>query len=147
MNTFNKPKYSLNASTTIAAILLAFLLISCNGITQNPVSAIDSRTDVTEFTQRSQHAHSAELPFSGNCETTFAPPTFLRPPAVFSQTDLGTCRLTHLGQSDIFSLKEIDFAAGTQKTTEAYFTSANGDILYATGEGFSSPGQPGTINF
>jgi hypothetical protein len=147
MNTTNKPTCHLKASAAIAAFLLALNLISCDGISQNPVSSIDSRTDVTASSRYSQHAHHAELPFSGNCETTFDPATFLRPPAVFSQTDTGSCRLTHLGLSDFFSLKEIDFAAGTQKTTEAYFTAANGDILYATGDGFSSPGQPGTVHF
>jgi hypothetical protein len=147
MNSINKPTCSLKASTAVAAILLAFVQISCDGITRNPVSSIDSRTDVPEASQYSQHAHHAERPVSGNCETTFDPATFLRPPAVFSQTDTGSCRMTHLGLTDFFSLKEIDFAAGTQKTTEAYFTAANGDILYATGEGFSSPGQPGTIHF
>jgi hypothetical protein len=85
-------------------------------------------------------------PFSGRCETTFNPPP-LPPPPVHTQTDVGTCTLTHLGRAAFRSVKEIDFLAGTQTTTEASFTAANGDVLWAVGSGVSAPAGPGRVGF
>lgn len=125
-----------------SAFLMAFVLSGCNDFTQIPAAA-----ELSVIQEAPVFQSNMQLPISGTCETTFNPPTFLRPPSVFSQTDIGTCELSHLGKSDFYSVKEIDFASGTQVTTEAIFTSANGDQLHATGEGVSSPGNPGIINF
>lgn len=126
-----------------SALLMVFVLSGCNDFTQNPAATDLSVNEV----EKSVFQGNVKLPISGTCETTFDPPTFLRPPSVFSQTDIGTCVLSHLGKSDFYSVKEINFATSTQVTTEAIFTAANGDQLYATGEGVSSPGDPGIINF
>ncbi|MGF1669346.1 MAG: hypothetical protein ACFCU6_02780 [Balneolaceae bacterium] len=133
----------MNPYALILAIILTLVYSGCSDFTQIPAAADLSVMEITE----PGIPNFVQLPLSGSCETTFDPPTFLRPPAVFSQIDVGTCHLSHLGKSTFYSLKEIDFAAGTQKTTEATFTAANGDILRATGEGVSSPGEPGKINF
>jgi hypothetical protein len=92
------------------------------------------------------HASDVARPISGRCETTFNPPP-LPPPPVHTQTDIGTCTLAHLGHTAFHSVKEIDFIAGTQTTTEASFTAANGDILRAVGTGTSAPAGPGQIGF
>jgi hypothetical protein len=86
---------------------------------------------------------SGSLPLSGTCETQLIPPA----PPTFLHVDIGTCRITHLGLTQFHSAKEIDFAAGTQRTTEATFTAANGDVLRATGEGTSRMTSPGRIGF
>jgi hypothetical protein len=86
------------------------------------------------------------LPITGRCETTFNPPSF-PPPPVHTQTDVGTCTLAHLGRAAFYSVKEINFMAGTQTTTEASLTAANGDILRFVGSGASAPAGPGQIGF
>lgn len=135
-------KLKMRSLSLLSAIIITLFNSACSDFNQIPapdLSVVEiAEPDIQGFIQ---------FTLSGACETTFDPPTFLRPPAVFSQTDVGTCQLSHLGKSTFYSLKEIDFAAGTQKTTDATFTAANGDILRATGEGVSSPAGPGKINF
>jgi hypothetical protein len=92
------------------------------------------------------HPSAVVRPISGRCETTFNPPP-LPPPPIHTQTDIGTCRLAHLGLSAFHSVKEINFIAGTQTTTDASFTAANGDVLRAVGTGTSAPAGPGQIGF
>jgi hypothetical protein len=135
--------FELKPYTLLSVIILSLVYSACSDFTKIPVAADMTVMEIAE----PDIQNLVQLPLSGTCETTFDPPTFLRPPAVFSQTDIGTCKLSHLGKSTFYSLKEIDFAAGTQKTTDATFTAANGDVLHATGEGVSSPGLPGKINF
>jgi hypothetical protein len=98
------------------------------------------------FQVMAAHALGVERPISGRCETTFNPPTYPLPP-VHTQTDVGTCKLAHLGLAEFRSVKEIDFFAGTQTTTDASFTAANGDVLRAIGSGTSSPAGPGQTAF
>lgn len=90
-------------------------------------------------------------PIAGTCHTQFDPPPFPLPP-VFRQTDTGTCTLSHLGRAAIYSVQDIEFATGTQKSIELRFTAANGDVLLASSVGSSVPGFPevsfqGTITF
>lgn len=110
----------------------------------------EPRTGITPsepaFQSVAAHHSGVARPISGRCETTFNPPP-LPPPPVHAQTDIGTCTLTHLGRTTFHSVKEIDFVAGTQTTTEASFTAANGDVLRAVGSGASAPADPGQIGF
>lgn len=98
------------------------------------------------FQSVAAHQSDTARPISGRCETTFNPPP-LPPPPVHTQTDIGTCTLAHLGRTAFHSVKEIDFIAGIQTTTEASFTAANGDVLRAVGSGTSAPAGPGQIGF
>jgi hypothetical protein len=110
----------------------------------------DTPARITESGAAVQYAAAqqtdAARPITGRCETTFNPPP-LPPPPVFTQTDTGTCTIAHLGRAAFHSVKEIDFIAGTQTTTEASFTAANGDVLRAVGSGTSAPAGPGQIGF
>jgi hypothetical protein len=62
---------------------------------------------------------------------------------VYRQVDTGACQLSHLGHAALYSVQDIDFAAGTQVSVELTFTAANGDVLRATNVGTSAPDGPG----
>ena len=81
-------------------------------------------------------------PISGDCTTSFIPPQ-LPPPPVFQQVDRGTCQLSHLGRTVVFSRQEISLVAGTQTSVETTYTAANGDILRVTNVGTNVPNGPG----
>ena len=81
-------------------------------------------------------------PLTGRCETSFDPPSFPLP-AVLRQVDTGTCQLSHLGRATLYSVQDIDLAAGTQVSVELTFTAPNGDVLRATNVGTSAPSGPG----
>ena len=85
-------------------------------------------------------------PFSGSCETAFPAPPIPLPP-VLRQVDVGPCQLSHLGRAEYFSVKEINFATGSQTITESTLTAANGDVLRAIGTGTNAPGGPGRVTF
>lgn len=87
-------------------------------------------------------APSAARPLEGRCETSFAPPPFPLPP-VLRQVDTGTCQLSHLGRTTIYSIQDISLATGTQVSVELTFTAANGDVLRATNVGTSAPSGQG----
>jgi hypothetical protein len=124
----------------ITAVLALALLAGCG----------DPPTGLTPGDSALHHAVAQQAdvarPITGRCETTFNPPPF-PPPPVHTQTDVATCTLAHLGHTAFYSVKDIDFMAGTQTTTEASFTAANGDILRAVGSGTSAPVGPGQIGF
>jgi hypothetical protein len=122
---------------------VAILAAACSGTSGNPDGPLAS--DIAPVFAYGE-APPVTLPFTGRCETTFNPPT-LPPPRVHIQTDTGTCRLTHLGAATFRSVKEINFMTGTQTTTEATFTAADGDTLRAVGSGTSAPAGPGRIAF
>jgi hypothetical protein len=85
------------------------------------------------------------VPIRGTCEAAIQPAAPVSP-GVIRQLDLGTCRLSHLGVSELVSDKLINLAAGTQ-TAEVIFTAANGDMLYASGSGTNSMTAPGQVAF
>lgn len=127
-------------SRPITGFLVLALLTGCG----NPPTSLAPDDAVLHRTAAQQP--DIPLPITGRCETTFNPPPF-PPPPVHTQTDTGTCTLAHLGRSAFHSVKEIDFVAATQTTTQASFTAANGDVLRAVGSGTSSPTAPGQIGF
>jgi hypothetical protein len=121
----------------ILPAVLAVLLPACSGE--------DLPTAVHDLDALNSAA-AVERTIKGSCTTTF-PPAPWPLPAVLEQTDTGTCQLSHLGRSDIFSIKEIHFATGTQITTQLRITAANGDVLTGTGIGANQPAGPGLVGF
>lgn len=117
--------YGKQVAAAAPALLLVAVLAGCTGATLQP---------------------DTPRPLTGRCETTFNPPP-LPPPPVHRQTDTGSCELAPLGRVEFHSVKDINFATGTQTTTEATFTAPNGDVLRAVGSGTSAPSQPGRIAF
>ena len=125
---------------TIPAMLATLLLAACRAeLATAPVSVPS-----LEATAARQQTTTREL--KGRCETTFPRATLPLPP-VLRQADNGSCQLTHLGRSALYSLKDIDFAAGTQAILEVTFTAANGDVLRGTGSGTNRPAGPGLVSF
>lgn len=131
-----------HASAAIPALLLALALAGC---ADQPLASIVTAAPALEHAGPALHKLLAR-PFKGDCEMTFDPPS-LPPPPAFNQIDTGTCHLSHLGRAKFYSVKDIDFLAGTQTTTEAAFTAANGDILRAVGKGTGTPIAPGRVSF
>jgi len=84
-------------------------------------------------------------PLTGKCEAVMAQPIFVSR-GVIRQIDSGTCQNAHLGRTAFYSDKLINVIAGTQ-TTQASFTAANGDSLYAVGSGTNVPSGPGLVAF
>jgi hypothetical protein len=138
MATITQQEHTMHQRT--AGVLALSLLAACAeppaGITESGVAAQYAAARPSD----------AAWPITGRCETTFNPPP-LPPPPVFTQTDTGTCTIAHLGRAAFHSVKEINFLSGTQTTTEASFTAANGDVLRAVGSGTSAPAGPGQIGF
>lgn len=130
------------ACAAIPALLLALVLAGC---ADQPLASMDASAPALEPAGPTLHK-LVERPFTGACEMTFDPPSFPLPP-VLHQIDTGTCRLAHLGLAEFYSVKDINFLAGTQTTTEAAFTAANGDILRAVGVGTGAPIGPGLVGF
>jgi hypothetical protein len=84
-------------------------------------------------------------PLKGTCTLTFTPPPFPLP-AIHHQIDTGTCQLTLLGLTDFYGEQDINFATGTQSGWRT-LTAANGDELYFTHAGKSTPAGPGLVAF
>lgn len=125
---------------TIPAMLFTLVLAACR---VDPVTAPSAPASLDVAAARHQ-ATVREL--KGRCETTFPRASFPLPP-VLRQADDGVCQLTHLGRSAIYSIKDINFAAGTQTILEVTFTAANGDVLRGTGSGTNVPVGGGLVNF
>jgi hypothetical protein len=130
--------HNLTAATVAALVTVVAGCLGDGG----PVAPDDGPS----FHQASMHGAGPQRPLTGRCETTFDPPSF-PPPPVFSQVDVGTCLMAHLGRAAFYSAKDINVITGTQITTEAIFTAANGDELHAVGSGTSQPAGPGQFGF
>lgn len=122
--------------SSIPAVLVLLSLSAC---ADEDLTAPSDRPDAAFATG------TESVPISGECEFTFAPPPFPLPP-VFLQTDVGTCRITHLGTATAMGVQEISLIAGTQ-TGERTFTAANGDELRALHVGLNTPIAPGLVSF
>lgn len=131
---------SHNLTAATVAVLLT-VIAGCRG-----EAGLLAPEDGPSFQHASTHGAGPQRPLTGRCETTFDPPSF-PPPLIFSQVDVGTCLMAHLGRAAFYSAKDINVITGTQTTTEAIFTAANGDELHAVGSGTSAPAGPGQIGF
>ena len=126
----------------IAPALVTLLVAGC-GQTEAPTQTALSGS-AQAAASRSQGALKPR-PISGSCSLTFGPPPFPVPP-VFEQVDSGTCTFSHLGESAMYGVQEINFATGTQSGSRT-FTAANGDLLKGTHTGTSQPIGPGLRSF
>lgn len=124
-------------SSTSSTILIAILVAACAD--QGP-TAVSHPAPVVSTAFGAASVSESRL--TGKCETAFAPPPFPLPP-VIQQTDVGTCRLAHLGHADFYAQEVISFATGTAVSNDVRFTAANGDILMATSAGTFAPSGPG----
>jgi hypothetical protein len=125
----------------VMAVVVCTLLAGCSGTPDPQLTG-----EGTSVRGMSPAAPGTSLPLRGRCETSFDPPPF-PPPPTFTQVDTGECELAHLGRVAFHSVKEVDLGAGTQTTTEATFTVADGDVIQAVGSGTSAPAGPGRLRF
>jgi hypothetical protein len=124
--------------------VLAILLAGCGGDATPPTTLFQPGVSAARGSLAVSHA-SRSLRISGHCVLTFgAPPS--PPPPVFEQEDVGSCVFSHLGNTTIVGVQEINFIAGTQ-SGERTFTAANGDILRAVHVGTSAAIGPGLRAF
>jgi hypothetical protein len=132
--------------TTKPAVLIAFALVACANpdSTAGPENAATPAATGASLSTRGPTASRSltRRPFSGRCETEFAPPPFPLPPAI-RQVDTGTCQLAHLGRTAFYDEHDISFATGRSISVEIRFTAANGDVLRATSVGTFVPDGPG----
>ncbi len=132
-----------SGSPILALLALGLIAAGCD----NPGITAPARSAAPAFDRAAQPPQvTGQRPLTGRCVTSF-PPVAPPLPPVLHQEDTGTCQLTLLGRSTYFSAKDIDFAAGTQTTTELRLTAPNGDVLRGAGAGTNSPGEPGHVNF
>ncbi len=125
----------------IPSILFSLFVSGCvgDGPTEPAGPASSARLKIAAAQQ------SVPRPLAGKCDALMAPPIFVAP-GVIRQIDSGTCQLAHLGRVAFYSDKLINVFAGTQ-TTQASFTAANGDSVYAVGSGTNTPSGPGLVAF
>lgn len=126
---------------SIPSIVFLFGLTSCTG---------DISTDVLGTVETSRlniaGVRTGEgVPIKGRCEAVLSPPSFVSR-GFIRQIDSGTCQLAHLGRAAFYSDKVINLGAGTQ-VTQASFTAANGDSLFAVGSGTNVLSGPGRVTF
>ena len=123
-------------------ISAAFLGVVASSIGLMACGADDQPTATIPFNSSMERSARDVRPFSGRCETAFAPPT-LPPPPVIRQVDEGECLLSQLGRTSAYIVEDIDIAAGTQQSEEITLTAANGDILRASTVGTNTPNGSG----
>ena len=124
-----------------STIMVSFSLVACSSDAPTAASPVSSASVGFADLQRAD----VERPFTGSCAVTFNPPSF-PPPPIHHQTDIGTCQLTHLGNTEFYGEQDINFAAGTQSGWRR-LTAANGDELYVTHTGTSAMTAPGRVSF
>ena len=124
-----------------SGITLSFVLVACSSDAPTAASSVSVASVERAGLQRAD----VERPFKGSCSVTFNPPP-LPPPPIHHQTDVGTCQLTHLGQTEFYGEQDINFATGTQSGWRR-LTAANGDELYVTHTGVSAMTAPGRVSF
>jgi len=121
--------------------MLSFALVACSSDAPTAASSMSAASVGGAELQQA----GVERPFTGSCSLTFNPPSF-PPPPIHHQTDVGTCQLTHLGNTEFYGEQDINFAAGTQSGWRR-LTAANGDELYVTHTGTSALTAPGKVSF
>lgn len=85
------------------------------------------------------------LPLSGTCTVTSAQVIAFTPP-ILHQVSTAECRVSHLGLVAVTNTQQVNVATGTQ-LGDAVYTTANGDLLYATSVGTATPSSPGNMDF
>jgi hypothetical protein len=123
-------------------ISAAFLGVVAFSIGLVACGADDQPTATVNLEPSMERTAKAARPFSGRCETSFAPPT-LPPPPVIRQVDEGECLLSQLGRTSAYIVQDIDIAAGTQQSVEIALTAANGDVLHGSTAGTNTPNGSG----
>jgi hypothetical protein len=128
-------------------VLALLLLAGCSAElpTMAHEGALGAQAAFPVGLQASHRGARPAVPIRGRCEME-AQPAEPVSPGVISQLDVGTCHISHLGMSTMTSDKLINLAAGTQ-TADVVFTAANGDMLYASGNGTNTMTAPGQVAF
>jgi hypothetical protein len=90
-----------------STVTLSFALVACS----SDIPTAASSASFVSVERAEPQLAGVERPFTGSCSVTFNPPSF-PPPPIHHQTDVGTCQLTHLGNTEFYGEQDINFAAG-----------------------------------
>jgi hypothetical protein len=126
------------------ALVLSVAMLSACDLTVTAPTAPDLVASVVVAPTASGSPAAPTRPIEGECNLTFEVLEVNFP--IVRQRDVGTCQLSHLGRTGFDGILEINVLLGTQTGTRT-FTAANGDELYATAAGTSTPIGPGLIGF
>ena len=119
-------------SQNMKALFLSAVVVTTACARENPTGPVSAEAILSS---KSTSA-SVTRPAGGSCVTKFVPVSFVFPLATSSLT--GTCKLKHLGRSTFAGTQTVNVLSGEFTNAVAY-TAANGDLLYATSVGISSP--------
>lgn len=131
----------MRPSTTTLLVILTVAALSGCGVdspTAPPVKPSLSLADANAGATNPRR-------FSGDCTITSAQVIAFTPP-ILNQVSTAVCRLSHLGLVAITNNQQINVATGAQIGAATY-TTANGDLLYATSAGTATPSSPGNLDF
>lgn len=128
------------STTTVLAMLTAASLAGCgvDSPMEPPVMPSLHLADANEGATNPR-------PLSGGCTVTSAQVIAFTPP-ILHQLSTAVCRLSHLGLVEITNNQQFNVGTGAQ-VGDATYTTANGDLLYATSTGTATPSSPGNMDF
>ena len=119
-------------SRNLKALYLSALVLTAACAGENPTGPVSAEAILSARSARA----SVTRPAGGSCVTKFVPVSFVFPLATSTLT--GTCKLKHLGRSTLAGTQTVNVLSGAF-TNAVTYTAANGDLLYATNAGISSP--------
>lgn len=132
----------MRKSTTIALLVTGTLFVTaCGGDTSTGRIIGPSAPDGVSAVK----SVATSRPIQGSCTITSTDIVRFAPPILY-QIGHATCQISHLGRVTLRSELAVNVATGTQTGTGT-FTAANGDLLYVTSAGSSTPTGPSTISF
>jgi hypothetical protein len=131
----------MRAFTTSSLLLTLTLAAGACG-TDSPLETLsDDAHGAVLFGHNATNRHAVR----GSCEATGSELLGFHPP-VLHQVATAVCEIAHLGRVSIRTVQQVNIATGVQ-TAEGTWTTANGDLVYATSLGTAIPNGPTTIHF
>jgi acyl-coenzyme A thioesterase PaaI-like protein len=128
-----------NPATSLALFVALAGAAACAG--ELPTGTAASSPEALSF----QAHQPTERPLRGSCTVTSVELISFVPP-ILQQRSTAECRVSHLGLMHLVTMQTINVGTGAQVGTSE-LTAANGDLLYVSSQGTSTPTGPTTIAF
>lgn len=132
----------MRKSTTLALLAAGTLSVTACGGDSSTGRIISASAPYEVSASKSVET---SRPIKGSCTITSTDFVSFAFP-ILNQVGHATCQISHLGRATLRSELAVNVATGTQ-TGASTFTAANGDLLYVTSAGSSTPTGPSTISF